>query len=46
MKAVGDMMESLEPTSFAVDPMHTMFVGFRPLLVGYRQPPSHVEASD
>ncbi|KAH6629746.1 hypothetical protein C7974DRAFT_192707 [Boeremia exigua] len=33
VKAVGDMMERLGPTPFADDPMHTMFIGFRPLLL-------------
>ncbi|KAJ4983482.1 hypothetical protein SVAN01_11045 [Stagonosporopsis vannaccii] len=32
-KAVGDMMEGQGPISFGSGAMHTMFVGFRPLLL-------------
>ncbi|KAF2015359.1 hypothetical protein BU24DRAFT_450093 [Aaosphaeria arxii CBS 175.79] len=32
-KGVGDMMEALGPASFRTGAMHTIFVGFRPLLV-------------
>lgn len=37
VKAVGDMMEGLGPTSFDDGIMHTIFVGFRPLLVSHKR---------
>lgn len=37
VRAVGDMLERLGPAAFSIGTMHTMFIGFRPLLVGYKR---------
>lgn len=36
VRAVGDMIQRLGPEAFSIGTMHTIFVGFRPLLVGYK----------